>query len=102
MTIINNDNFKSEVLEEKGVVLVVFGTSWCNPCRQLTKTLEENEAQLDAKIVKVDADESSSLAGQYNVRSVPTLILFKDGKTIQNATGNLPIEKLKAFIALAK
>lgn len=99
---VNSSNFQEEVINSEGIVLVDFFANWCGPCRILGKTLEENEEKLGVKIVKIDIEESSDIAGLHSIKSVPTLALYKDGVLVHTTTGNLPFEKLKSFVALAK
>ena len=82
----NKENFDSLISND--VVLVDFFATWCGPCKMLTPVLEElsNDRSL-VKIVKVDIDESMDLAKRYGIMSVPTLLLFKDGKLIANRVG---------------
>ena len=79
MIIINN-NFKEEVLDYKGTVLVDFYADWCGPCKMLSPVLEEISNETDIKICKVTVDENQALAIEYKVMSIPTLIVFKEGK----------------------
>lgn len=79
MIVINN-NFKEEVLEYKGKVLVDFYADWCGPCKMLSPVLEEISKEVDTKICKVNVDNNQELAMEYRVMSIPTLIVFKDGK----------------------
>ncbi len=91
-------NFSKEI--EKGVVLVDFFAMWCAPCRRLTPILEQVAEQFvgKAKIGKVDIDQEQMTAGQFEVSSVPTLILFKDGKEIKRILGLRTFEDLKKFV----
>ncbi len=91
-------NFSKEI--EKGIVLVDFFAMWCAPCRRLTPILEQvAEAFKDkVKIGKVDIDQEQKTASQFQVSSVPTLILFKDGKEIDRILGLRNFEDLKHFI----
>ena len=79
MIVINN-NFKEEVLDYKGTVLVDFYADWCGPCQMLSPVLEEISNETDIKICKVNVDENQALAIEYKVMSIPTLIVFKEGK----------------------
>ena len=79
MIVINN-NFKEEVLDYKGTVLVDFYADWCGPCKMLSPVLEEISNETDIKICKVNVDENQALAIEYKVMSIPNLIVFKEGK----------------------
>lgn len=85
---INENQFKSVVLESEKPVLVDFFATWCGPCRQMSPLLEQvSEERSDVKIVKVDVDENQNLAAEYGVMSIPTLIYFKGGKAVSQAVG---------------
>lgn len=79
MKIVKENEFKEEI--GSGVVLVDFFATWCMPCRMMAQILEDVAEELGdkAKIIKVDVDESSNLAKQFGVMSIPTLVIFKDG-----------------------
>ena len=79
---ITKDNFQTEVLDAKGTVLVDFWASWCGPCMMLSPVIAELAEELEGKVKvgKVNVDEQNELAVQYRVASIPTLLLFKDGK----------------------
>ena len=96
---INDSNFKQEVLEEKGLVLVDFFATWCGPCKMLAPILEELDGELkDVKIVKVDVDQSPETASTYGIQSIPTMKLFKAGKDVQTTVGFLPKEQIVSMI----
>jgi thioredoxin 1 len=84
---VNNSNFKSEVAESKGIVLVDFWADWCGPCKMLAPILDELSEESTAKICKVNVDESGDLAGDYGIRSIPTMIVFKDGVKVDQIVG---------------
>lgn len=96
---INDSNFKEEVLESKGLVLVDFFATWCGPCKMIAPILEELDTELsDVKIVKVDVDQSPETASTYGIQSIPTMKLFKDGKDVQTTVGFLPKDQIVSMI----
>ena len=85
---INENQFKSVVLDSQKPVLVDFFATWCGPCRQMSPVLDQIASERnDVKIVKVDVDQSSDLASKYGVMGVPTMIVFKDGQIANKAVG---------------
>ena len=101
MAVINltRDNFEAEVTEFKGMVLVDFWASWCMPCKMLSPVVDEvAEEVTSAKVAKVNVDEQQSLAARFNVMSIPTLIVFKDGKEVRRSVGVMPKEAVKELV----
>lgn len=91
MKIVNSNEFV-EVTKE-GLVLVDFFANWCGPCRTMSPVLEEVEEEIEGlTVVKVDTDENGSLAAKYGVQSIPNMILFKDGKPVDQIIGFRPKE----------
>jgi thioredoxin 1 len=97
---ISNDNFEKEVINSDLPVLVDFWADWCGPCRIVAPVLEDisNQYADKFKVAKVDVDENPELASDYGIRSIPTMILFKDGKQIDNIIGALPKEAIINFV----
>lgn len=94
---LTKETFKDEVLESPVPVLVDFWATWCGPCQMMLPIVEQVSKKLDpakAKIVKVNADDQAELAEEYAVMSIPTFILFKDGKEVERLSGAQAKEKL--------
>ena len=84
-----DDNFQTDVLKADQPVLVDFWASWCGPCRMIAPTVEALAGEYDgrAKVGKLDVDANQQTAAAYNVRSIPTLLLFKDGEVVDQIVG---------------
>jgi thioredoxin 1 len=95
--------FKSEIRGFKGVAMVDFWAEWCGPCKVLAPAVEELATELKpaVKIGKVDVDENMNLAKEFEISSIPCLILFKDGKEIARTVGAKPKADIKAWIERA-
>jgi thioredoxin 1 len=95
-----DQNFKAEVLEGKGVIMVDFWAPWCGPCRILAPVIEElsNEYEGKIKIGKLNVDENSQTAGQYSVMSIPSVLFFKNGSPAKTMVGVQSKENYKQEI----
>ena len=97
---ITRNNFNSDVLENEKLVLVDFWAEWCGPCKQIAPRLEEleNKYENNLSVCKVDVDQNRDLALEYNVRSIPSLLLFKSGQNIDTLIGAVTLEELEDFV----
>ena len=94
---IDDSNFDKVVLQAKIPTLVDFWATWCGPCRMVAPVVDELSEEYDGRInfAKVDVDQNSQVASRYGVMSIPTLIIFKDGKPVSNMVGFRPKAELK-------
>jgi thioredoxin 1 len=92
---VNDTNFQAEVLESAEAVLVDFWAPWCGPCRIVAPHLEElNAEREDLRVVKLNVDDNPQTAARFNVMSIPTLLLFKNGEVAHQIIGALPKQRL--------
>lgn len=98
--ILTDENFASEVLNSNRPTLVDFWATWCAPCRAIAPHVENLAKSMGDKlnVGKMDIDSSPKIPTQYDVRSIPTLLLFKDGKVIGQLVGAVPKAKIEEFV----
>ncbi len=94
--IVTKDNFKASVLESPNPVLLDFFANWCGHCQKLLPLLDEVAVELDGKvgIMKVNVDENRDLAQKFDIKGLPTMILFKGGSEVDRLIGFMPKEKI--------
>ena len=96
---ITQENFNKEVLQSNKPVLLDFWAPWCGPCRMVGPVIDSIAEEIShAKVGKVNVDEQQELAQQYGVMSIPTLVVVKDGKVVQNVVGARPKEAILALL----
>ena len=96
---INNRNFHEEVMKSEKPVLVDFWASWCGPCRMVGPIIDEIAAEHpEYKVVKINVDEEPELAGRFQVVSIPTLMVVKNGQIVSQSAGARPKNQILAMI----
>ena len=98
MLYLNDDNFQQEV--STGVTLVDFYADWCGPCRMMEPIIEELSTEMEgkAKIAKLDIETSQKTTSNFNVTSIPTIIIFKDGQEVERVVGVKDLDALKGIL----
>ena len=96
----DDNNFLTDVINSSKPVVVDFWAEWCGPCKDIGPKLEEISDQMNSKIriAKINVDDNPNTAQEFNIRSIPALMLFKDGKKISEMLGNLPKSELEKWI----
>ena len=99
VTTITKDNFDQEILKESKTVLIDFWASWCGPCRMVSPIIDEIATErADLKVGKVNVDEQPELAARFGVMSIPTLVVMKDGKVVNQTAGARPKPQILSLI----
>ena len=99
MTNLTSNNFKAEVEEHKGLVVIDLWADWCGPCRMLAPVIDELEKELsEVKFCKINVDDEPELTRLFKVQSIPTVALVKDNTLLDFSVGLVPKEKLRDFI----
>ncbi len=96
----NDDNFRTEVEQAKGLVVVDFWAPWCGPCRMVAPVIEQLAQEYDGKVAfgKLNVDESPEVAARYGIRSIPTIGIFLDGEPVDGVIGAVPKQYLAQAI----
>lgn len=92
----NSNDFEKEI--QGDLVIVDFYADWCGPCQMLAPNLEQLDQEMSVKIVKINVDDIPDIARMFRIMSIPTLLLFKDGKLVKKELGYMPIERLRDFV----
>ncbi len=97
---ITKENFNEEVLKSTKPVLLDFWASWCGPCRMVSPIIDEiAEESPEIKVGKINVDEQNELAANFNVMSIPTLVVIRDGKVVNKAVGVRPKQQILSMLA---
>jgi len=98
--ILDEDNFDEQIQRRESPILVDFWASWCAPCKIIAPVLEELAREFSGRVrvAKVDVDENGDLTNRFGVRSVPTLVVFHEGRVVDQVVGNLPKAELRELL----
>lgn len=98
--VITKENFEAEVLKASGTVLVDFWATWCGPCRMLSPIVDQvAEEHPEVKVGKINVDEQPELAQQFDIMSIPTLLVFRNGQKVNESVGLIPKEKVESLLS---
>ena len=96
---INKNNFQNEIMDSEKTVLLDFGAPWCAPCRMVVPVIEEIAGERpDIKVGKINVDEQPELASKFGIMSIPTLVVMKNGKIVQQVSGARPKDAILGML----
>ena len=97
---LTDDNFDEQIKKVSGPVLVDFWAAWCGPCKMIAPSLEQLAGEMAgrATVAKVNVDENGDVANRFGIRSIPTLIIFKEGRVVDQIVGALPKEQIRRMV----
>jgi thioredoxin 1 len=97
MEILNNENFSSYVNKEENVI-INFSADWCGPCKMMKPLLEKFSSEHEGRLAKIDVDQSPEIAAKYNIKGIPTFIVFKKGEVVEKKAGVVKESELTSFL----
>ena len=97
---LTDDNFDEQIKKMSGPVLVDFWAAWCGPCKMIAPSLEQLAGEMAgrATVAKVNVDENGDVANRFGIRSIPTLMIFKEGRVVDQIVGALPKEQIRRMV----
>ena len=97
---LTDDNFDEQIKKMSGPVLVDFWAAWCGPCKMIAPSLEQLAGEMEgrATVAKVNVDENGDVANRFGIRSIPTLMIFKEGRVVDQIVGALPKEQIRRMM----
>ena len=98
----SGEDFEKDTILSEGVTLVDFYAVWCGPCQMLGPVLDDLSQEVDYKVVKVDVDQARDLAAEFGVRSVPTMVVFKNGEVVDQMIGFLTKDEINQKVSVYK
>ena len=100
---IPHSDFEQKILNQNGIALVDFYADWCGPCKLMTPVIDEiAKEHPDITVAKINVDENEKLAAEYNILSIPTIIIFKNGTEFSRAVGYTPKQDLELYLILSR